>query len=166
MELLGVEAGEDAVASEDEVLRTEGATAAVVVDEQRIKLRQIGTTHESRVGDGEEHRHRGIARLPVIGIEFHPRQLLLVAEGFLGEGHRAVGGEGVAVVVEAAIDLGHRRRIIDRLDIGMIDDVLRWCGDDVAATHQTYLVDVRLDVLTHSLLQGVAVVRATAAPAL
>ena len=166
VELLGVETCKDAVAGEDEVLRTEGATAAVVVNEQGVELLQCGATHKSRVGNGEQHRHRSPARLTFVGIEFHPLQFLLVLESLLGEGHQAVGGEGVAIVVKAAVNLGYPRRVIYRLDIGMIDDILRRGGDDVAAANQTHLMDVGLDVFAHTFLQGVTVVRAAAAPAL
>ena len=93
MELLGVETDEDAVAGKHKVLRTECARAAVLVIHQGVELRQVGAAHEGRVGNGEQHRHRRSGRLLFVGIELYPLQVCLVLEGFLGKGHRAVGGE-------------------------------------------------------------------------
>ena len=47
----------------------------------------------------------------------------------------------------------------------MVNDVLRWSGDDIATADQTHLVHVGNDVVTDALIQFVSIVRAATAPA-
>ena len=46
MEFLRVESGEDAVAPEDEALRTEGVGTVVLRLEQKVQLAKVGTADE------------------------------------------------------------------------------------------------------------------------
>ena len=129
------------------------------------ELRQCGASHEGGVGDGDEHRHAGVAGLVVDFVELHGLEVRLVAEGVAAEGHRAVRRVHIVVVVEAGIDDGVGDIVAHLLDVGVIDEVLLRRGDDVASAHKAHLVDVGEDVLTHALMQQVAVVRSGAAPA-
>ena len=166
VERLWVETCEDAVATKDEVLRAEGASAVVVGLQQRAELRQAGAARERLVGNGEEERHARVARLVADVVELHRAQVRLVLEGVGHEGHRAVRRVRVVVVVEAGVDDGISCCVAYALNISMVHEVLLRRGDNVAAAHETHLVDVRQDIFPHAFVHGVGVVRAAAAPAL
>ena len=165
VELGGVETGEDAVACQDEVLGAEGARAVLVVEQQGAELHEVVAAHECGVRDGEQHRQAGVARLVLHRVEADGLQVLMVAEGLSGESHCSVGGAVVAVVIETGIDDGIGGRFGHILYVGVIDDVLVRRSDDVPAAHEAHLVHVRDDVVAHTFLHLVAIVRFVAAPA-
>ena len=138
----GVEAGEDAVAAQDEVLGTQGAYAVLAGVQPEVNRLQAGAAHEGRVSDGHaEARHLVAVHIGIL-VEGHRLQLLLVLEGLLADGHRALQAAGTDVDVGIGHVVGHA------LQIGVVDEVLRRGGDDLP--HHAHLVHVGDDVRLHA----------------
>ena len=159
----GVDACKHVVASQDETLGTQCLRAVALGLHAQVDGCQVGTAHEGRVGDGEQHGD-GLVALHGVLVELDGLQVLLVVEGILGPGHSAGVVVGALPTACAGID-GHLLLVGHALDVGVIDQVLGGRGNDVASAYQTHLMDVRQDVLAHALAQGFAVVRTAAAPA-
>ena len=159
---LAPEPSEDAVAGKHKVLWSKSPRAVALCLQQRAELGETRAPHEGRVGDGEQQGHRRVARVAGVLVETHLLQVGLVAERLAAEGHRAV--RRVPALLLSSVDDGLRRSVVHLLHIRVVHQVLLGCGDDVATSHEPHLVDVRENVLAHTLPQQLGVV-AVVAPA-
>ena len=106
----GVAAGEDAVATEDEVLRSERLRGLVARVESQVEALQAGTAGKCRVGDGDEHGHTLLGGSPLCLVEYDLLEVCVSGEDIAAEGH------GAGVVVGTGID----RRLAD-IRVGLAD---------------------------------------------
>ena len=125
--------------------------------EQQVQLAQLIAPYEGRVRNGDVHRH-GLVGGDVAFEERHRFEVLMVSEGILGHARGARIGVAGLSLVGAGIDYGISHIVGYILNICVVNDVLHWCGDDVAATHDAHLMNVRKDVGTHAFLQALAAV--------
>ena len=149
----GVAAGEDAVATEDEVLRSERLRGLVARVESQVEALQAGTAGKCRVGDGDEHGHTLLGGSPLCLVEYDLLEVCVSGEDIAAEGH------GAGVVVGTGID----RRLADirvgLADILVIHQILRRRIDKVQSrTRDRHVVHVRQVVSNQSLMHLCSVV--------
>ena len=147
--LRGVESSQDAVATEDEVFRTQCTCTVARSSQSQVDGFQCCTTHKGRVRDGNDGvRHLRTVH-PVVLLEEHLLQLRLVLEGTFRDAHRA------AFLVRTAQDVRILHRVVHFLQIAVIHEAFVRRRQELSAYH-AHLMDIRQDIGTHSLSEPVA----------
>ena len=150
-QLRGVATGKDAVAAEDEVLRSEGGLAATRSLVAQVELSQAGASGEGRVGDGEQQRGVAVEAAAAALGKLDALHLGVALEGVAADTHRAVVIDRADVVVDGEVGLVG----VGFFDIGMVDELL--VGRRYAESHHSHLVDVGYHVVGHAVLHLVLV---------
>ena len=141
-------------AGEDETFGAHGLGAVLLGLQAQVEGVYM-RAGKDRVGNDQHHGH-GLVGGHLALVEPHDAHIRLVAERILANGCR--GGVGVeAAHVGAGIE-GHRLLVGHIFNIGVIGQVLRRGGDDVATAYQTHLMNVRKDVLAHALAHALGTV--------
>ena len=167
MEVQRVHVAEDAVAGQDEVLRAQAVLAVLLSLQNQAELLQVRAALEGIVGDGADERRRVLARSATrVLVEHYFLQARLVREGVLGEGGHAARRVEVAVVVVAHVDGTGGRPAVIRLHVGVVNDVLLRVYHHEARSPRGGLADVGANLLAHTSVKFLGVVRAGAAPCL
>ena len=168
VEVQRIHVAEDAVAGQDEVLRAKAVLAVLLSLQNQVELLQVRAALEGVVGDAADERRRVLARGAArVLVEPYFLQIRPVREGILGEGRHAARRVGLAVVVVAHVDGAVAKEVpVKRLHVGVVNDVLLRVRQHVAAAHHGVHVQVGADLLAHTSVEFLGVVRAGAAPCL
>ena len=149
----GVAAGKNAVAAEDEVLRTERLCGLAAGIEAQVEALHAGAAGKCRVGDGYRHGHALLGGAALCLVEAYFFQRPVPGKYVLAERH------GAGVVVDTSIDVDLPDVGIGLADVLVIHHILRWRIDHVQTyTGQGCCMDIRQVVGYQTATELVAVV--------